>query len=95
MPEPGAMCYMMSKQAYFGRTYGNGAPHLMFFVPRTDGIAWGAGLSGSPVIAIQESRSRPLRSSFVSPNGRTERLPWMGTRMRTDVDPGESGSRDV
>jgi hypothetical protein len=56
MPEPGAMCYMMSKQAYFGRTYGNGAPHLMFFVPKTDGIAWGAGQPDSPVIAIQESR---------------------------------------
>ncbi len=56
MPEPGAMCYMMSKQAYFGRTYGNGGPHLMFFVPKTDGIAWGAGLPGSPVMVVQESR---------------------------------------
>ena len=56
MPEPGAMCYMMSKQAYFGRTYGNGAPHLMFFVPGTDGIAWGAGLADSPVMVAQDSR---------------------------------------
>jgi hypothetical protein len=48
-PEPGSMCYMMSKQAYFGKRYGRFHPHLMFFFPLTDGAAWGAGLPGSPI----------------------------------------------
>ncbi len=65
IPEPGAMCYMMSKQAYFGRAYGNGGPHLMFFFPKTDDMAWGAGLPGSPVIVHQDT-PEPV-TTFVIP----------------------------
>jgi hypothetical protein len=79
MPEPGAMCYMMSKQAYFGRIYGNGGPHLMFFVPKTDDIAWGAGLPGSPVIVHQDS-PEPI-TTFVIPVSK-----WSdGTAAPTDA----------
>ena len=51
-PEPGAMCYMLSKQGYLSDTDGHWRPHLMFFTPLTDPAAWGAGLPGSPVIAF-------------------------------------------
>src|SRR5579872_74362 len=34
LPEPGEVCYMMSKQQYFGRKHGNADPHLMFWVPK-------------------------------------------------------------
>jgi hypothetical protein len=52
--EPGAMCYMMSKQGFGG----DGAPHwpshLMFFFSDTDPAVWGANLPGSPVIAVAD-----------------------------------------
>ena len=32
-PEPGSMCYMMSKQEYLNDRDGHWHPHLMFFVP--------------------------------------------------------------
>jgi len=51
-PEPGAMCYMLSKQGYLGDGNGHWHPHLMFFVPQTDPAAWGADLPGSPVISF-------------------------------------------
>lgn len=46
--EPGAMCYMMSKQGYLNDDAGHWMPHLMFYVPR--GADWGADLQGSPVM---------------------------------------------
>ncbi len=56
--EPGAMCYMMSKQGYLSDRDGHWHPHLMFFVPLTDAVAWGAGLPGSPIIASNDDPSR-------------------------------------
>ena len=64
-PEPGAMCYMMSKQQYFGRRSGNADPHLMFWFPRTDDIFWGAGLPGSPVYVHQYS-PQPITEFIIS-----------------------------
>ena|SRR5215469_112928 len=58
MPEPGAMCYMLSKHGYLGDRAGHWRPHLMFFVPETDPEAWGAGFSGSPVIGFKDSVER-------------------------------------
>jgi len=49
--EPGAMCYMLSKQGYLSDRDGHWRPHLMFFVPLTEPATWGAGLPGSPVVA--------------------------------------------
>jgi hypothetical protein len=54
-PAPGSMCYMMSKQQYFGRKFGNADPHLMFWFPQADKVSWGAGLAGSPVYVHQDS----------------------------------------
>jgi hypothetical protein len=53
-PEIGAMCYMMSKQAYLGDQAGRWHPHLMFFLPLTDPASWGANLPGSPVFGAQD-----------------------------------------
>ena len=52
--EPGAMCYMMSKQQYLNDQSMNWHPHLMFFVSGDVAKSWGAGLPGSPVIASND-----------------------------------------
>jgi hypothetical protein len=79
LPEPGAMCYMMSKQAYFGSSYGHGGPHLMFYLPRTESTTWGAELPGSPVMAHQDTPD-PV-TVFVIPVGT-----WSdGTAAPTDA----------
>jgi hypothetical protein len=65
LPEPGSMCYMMSKQQYFGRKYGNADPHLMFWFPKTDAMLWGGGFPGSPVYVHQYS-PEPITEFIVS-----------------------------
>lgn len=55
LPEPGAMCYMMSKQQFFSRKAGNADPHLMFWFPQKDHVNWGADSPGSPVDVHQYS----------------------------------------
>jgi len=52
--EPGAMCYMMSKEGYGGDSVPHWPSHLMFFFSDTDPAMWGANLPGSPVIAIAD-----------------------------------------
>jgi len=52
--EPGAMCYMLSKQGYLGDPVGHWHPHLMFFLSQTAPAAWGAGLPGSPIFAFDD-----------------------------------------
>jgi hypothetical protein len=49
--EPGAMCYMMSKQGYLNDQVGHWHPHVMFFVPLAMSKTWGANLDGSPVLS--------------------------------------------
>lgn len=65
LPAPGSMCYMLSKQQYFGRKYGNADPHLMFWFPRSDNMSWGAGLPGSPVYVHQDSPD-PITTFIIS-----------------------------
>jgi len=68
-PEPGAMSYMLSKQGYLGdQAGGPWLPHLMFFTPETESKAWGAGLPGSPIIALQNPEER--LTVFLVPVGR-------------------------
>ena len=50
--EPGAMCYMLSKQGYLSDQGGHWHPHLMFFFSQIDPAAWAADLPGSPIIAF-------------------------------------------
>jgi hypothetical protein len=54
--EPGAMCYMMSKQGYGGDTVKHWPSHLMFYYSQTDPATWGAGLPGSPILAMNDTR---------------------------------------
>ncbi|MGO8814460.1 MAG: hypothetical protein ACLQVG_07285 [Terriglobia bacterium] len=56
--EPGAMCYMMSKQQYLNDDGKSWHPHLMFFVPGDAAKSWGANLPGSPVIAADDPQQR-------------------------------------
>lgn len=52
--EPGAMCYMMSKEGYGGDSVPHWPSHLMFFFSDTDPAIWGANLPGSPIIAVAD-----------------------------------------
>jgi len=56
--EPGAMCYMMSKEGYLNDQAGHWHPHLMFFVPQTGAEFWGANLPGSPILAEEDPEDR-------------------------------------
>jgi hypothetical protein len=56
--EPGAMCYMLSKQQYLGDEGMHWHPHLMFFVTGDAGKSWGADLPGSPVMAADDPEER-------------------------------------
>jgi hypothetical protein len=67
-PEPGAMCYMMSKEQYLGDSGKHWHPHLMFFLPLTDPPTWGADLPGSPVIEIKDTLGH--LTLFLIPIGR-------------------------
>ncbi|HUN76353.1 MAG TPA: hypothetical protein VMU40_17710 [Steroidobacteraceae bacterium] len=49
-PEAGSLSFMLSKQGYVDPTAGGPwLPHVMFFVPPGQAVAWGAGLPASPV----------------------------------------------
>lgn len=50
--QPGAMCYMLSKDAYLTDNGSHNLAHLMFYVP--EGTAWGENLAGSPVLVLQQ-----------------------------------------
>jgi hypothetical protein len=56
--EPGAMCYMMSKDQYLDDEAKNWHPHLMFFVAGDAAKSWGADLAGSPIIAAPDPEER-------------------------------------
>jgi hypothetical protein len=57
--EPGAMCYMMSKQQYLSDAgTHNWHPHLMFFVAGDEAKTWGADVEGSPVMAAPDPEER-------------------------------------
>jgi hypothetical protein len=64
--EPGAMCYMMSKDMYLGDAQGHWHPHLMFYSPKSDGVDWGANLPGSPVVLDPLSVSANSPDPFVN-----------------------------
>lgn len=52
--EPGAMCYMLSRQQYLNDDGKSWHPHVMFFVSGDAAKTWGADLPGSPVIAAND-----------------------------------------
>ena len=53
--EPGAMCYMLSKNGYLSDRDGHWHPHLMFFASQTEPAAWGADLPGSPIGSFNDT----------------------------------------
>jgi len=57
--EPGGMSYMMSKQGRLNDSAGHWVPHLMFYVPLTDAMTWGAGVPGSPVLLNTQFNGAP------------------------------------
>ena len=56
--EPGAMCYMMSKQQYLNDQGLSWHPHLMVFVSGDAAKSWGADLPGSPIMAADDPEER-------------------------------------
>ena len=58
LQEPGAMCYMMSKEGYLNDQAGHWHPHLMFFVPQNEAQTWGENLPGSPILTEQDPEDR-------------------------------------
>jgi hypothetical protein len=56
--EPGAMCYMMSKQQYLNDRGISWHPHLMFFVSGDAAKSWGADQPGSPIMAANDPEER-------------------------------------
>jgi hypothetical protein len=56
--EPGAMCYMMSKQQYLNDGAKSWHPHVMFLVAGDAEKSWGANLPGSPVMAAYDPEQR-------------------------------------
>jgi hypothetical protein len=59
IPQPGAMCYMMSPAGYLNDALGHYVPHLMFYFPLTDKSSWGADLPDSPVTLNPQFRDGP------------------------------------
>jgi hypothetical protein len=56
--EPGAMCYMLSKQQYLNDRGMSWHPHVMIFVAGDAAKSWGAGEPGSPIIAANDPEER-------------------------------------
>ena len=70
-PEPGAMCYMMSRTGYLNDALGHHVPHLMFYFPLTDKSSWGADLPDSPVTLNPQFQGGPEPiTEFVIPVGK-------------------------
>src|SRR5579872_5154874 len=70
-PEPGAMCYMMSRDGYLSDALGHHVPHLMFYFPVTDNPSWGADLPNSPVTLNPQFQDGPEPiAEFVIPVGK-------------------------
>jgi hypothetical protein len=63
-PDRGSMCYMLAKQGYLGDTAGHWHPHLMFFLPTSTNLDWGANLAGSPVLS-NTGNPEPITVFFI------------------------------
>lgn len=68
--EPGAMSYMMSKDAYLTDNGDHNLAHLMFYTPDLDGAVWGADLPNSPVMLNPQFKGVQPIDVFVVSVGR-------------------------
>ncbi len=57
--EPGAMCYMMSRDQILGDAQGHWHPHLMFYGARSEHGEMGNDLPGSPVLLNPQFQNAP------------------------------------
>lgn len=67
--EPGAMAYMLSKDAYLTDQGSHNLAHLMFYTPVMDKATWGADVPNSPVILLQSGPPEPF-TLFIVPTGK-------------------------
>jgi len=86
--ETGAMCYMMSKDAYLTDGDGHNMAHLMFYTPLMDGAVWGANKLNSSNELLEQFPGSPL---LLSPAFKGDPEPinvfFMGTGMWSDGTP--------
>jgi hypothetical protein len=68
--EPGAMSYMMSKEAYLTDDDDHNLANLMFHTPPLDGMVWGVDLPKSPVMLNPQFKGAQPIDVFVVPMGR-------------------------
>ena len=67
--EPGAMCYMMSKDTYLTDQGSHNMSHVMFYVPATEGATWGSDQPNSQIYMVPQDPTVPV-SAFVVAVGR-------------------------
>ncbi|MGH8202722.1 MAG: hypothetical protein ACREVO_20530 [Steroidobacteraceae bacterium] len=63
-PAPGSVAYMLSKHQYINDATPAWHPHVMFFVPATDGTPWGANVPGGPLYSTTSS-AEPVTTYFL------------------------------
>lgn len=63
-PAPGSVAYMLSKHQYINDAAPTWHPHVMFFVPATDGTAWGANAQDGPLYSTT-SDTEPVTTYFL------------------------------
>lgn len=78
-PEPGSMCYMMSKQQNFGPQFGHADPHLMFWYPQALHMTWGAEFGGSP-IDVHDDSPDPVTTFIISVGTWSDGTPYTPQR---------------
>jgi hypothetical protein len=67
--EPGAMAYMLSKDAYLTDQGSHNLAHLMLYTPVMDKANWGADVPNSPVSMLQTGPPEPF-TLFIVPTGK-------------------------
>ena len=67
--EPGAMAYMISKDAYLTDDGSHNLAHLMYYTPVMEKAKWGADEPNSPVILLQTGPPEPF-TVFIVPTGK-------------------------
>jgi len=67
--EPGAMAYMISKEAYLTDAGSHNLAHLMYYTPVMEKAKWGADEPNSPVILLETGPPQPF-TVFIVPTGK-------------------------
>ena len=67
--EPGAMAYMISKEAYLTDAGSHNLAHLMYYTPVMEKAKWGADEPNSPVILLGTGPPQPF-TVFIVPTGK-------------------------